>query len=136
MSAAAINATPSTTKVGFLRGLKEYDCSQILSSITAKKTIISGGADKLTPMRHARELADGIPGARLIHRPAAGHTLLHEIPQVVTGAISSAIAADSSGPVRNQVGRWHSSDAVAAAAYAAPPPARLEMTGASNPGSA
>jgi pimeloyl-ACP methyl ester carboxylesterase len=94
-SAAAINATPSTTKVGFLRGLKEYDCSQTLSSITAKTTIISGGVDKLTPMCHARELADGIPAARLIHQPTAGHTLLHEIPQVVTEAISSAIAADS-----------------------------------------
>jgi pimeloyl-ACP methyl ester carboxylesterase len=98
MSAATINATPSTTKVGFLRGLKEYDCSRILGSITAKTTIVSGGADKLTPMRHARELADGIPGARHIHRPGAGHTLLHEVPQVVTDAICSAIAAGSSVP--------------------------------------
>lgn len=95
MSAAAINATPSTTKVGFLRGLKEYNCSQTLSAITAKTTIISGGADKLTPMWHARELADGIPGATLVHQPTAGHTLLHEVPQVVTEAISSAIAANS-----------------------------------------
>ncbi|MGD1252985.1 alpha/beta fold hydrolase [Mycobacterium seoulense] len=91
-SAAAMRATPSTTKVGFLRALKEYDCSQTLSSITAKTTIISGGADKLTPVRHARELADGIPGSTLIHRPTAGHTLLHEIPQVVTEAISSTVA--------------------------------------------
>lgn len=93
MSAAAVDATPSTTKVGFLRGLKEYDCSQTLSSITAKTTIISGGADKLTPMWHARRLADGIRGATLIHRPTAGHTLLYEVPEVVTGAISSAVAA-------------------------------------------
>ena len=103
MSAAAINATPSKTTVGFLRGLKEYDCSQTLSSITAKTTIISGGADKLTPMCHARELADGIPGATHIHRPTAGHTLLHEIPQVVTEAISSAIAPGS--PVLPRAGR-------------------------------
>ena len=114
MSAAAVNATPSTTKVGFLRGLKDYDCSQSLSSITAKTTIISGGADRLTPMRHARELADGIPGATLIHQHTAGHTLLHEIPQVVTGAISSAIA--TRGPANapgNQVSRAAPSDAVA-----------------------
>lgn len=104
MSAAAINATPSTTKVGFLRGLKDYDCSQTLGCITAKTTIISGGADKLTPMSHAHELADGIPGATLIHWPTAGHTLLHEIPQVVTEAISSAIAAGGSAlPSRSQV---------------------------------
>ena len=99
-SAAAINATPSTTKVGFLPGLKNYDCTQTLNSITAKTTIISGGADKLTPICHARELAAGIPGATHIHQPTAGHTLLHEIPQIVSGAISSAIAA--SNPVLAQ----------------------------------
>jgi len=42
---------------------------------------------------HARQLAAGIPAATLIHRPTAGHTLLHEIPEVITAAISSAIAA-------------------------------------------
>ena len=114
MSAAAIRATPSATKVGFLRGLKEYDCSQTLSSITAKTTIISGGADKLTPVWHARELADRIPGATLIHRPTAGHTLLHEIPQVVTEAISSAIAAGGPAPAPgSQVSRLAQSDAAA-----------------------
>lgn len=94
-SAAAINATPSRTKVGFLLGLKEYDCSATLSSITARTTIVSGGADKLTPPCHARELSDGITGATHIHRPTAGHTLLNEVPQVVTDAITTAIAASS-----------------------------------------
>jgi pimeloyl-ACP methyl ester carboxylesterase len=112
-SAAAINATPSKTKVGFLRGLKEYDCSQTLRSITAKTTIISGGADKLTPMWHSRQLADGIPGATLIHRPTAGHTLLHEVPQVVTEAISAAIAVGSPAlAAGSQVSRSARSSAV------------------------
>jgi pimeloyl-ACP methyl ester carboxylesterase len=113
ISAAAFNATPSTTKVGFLRGLKEYDCSQALVSITAKTTIISGGADKLTPIWHARQLADGIPGATLIHRQTAGHTLLHEVPQVVTDAISSAIAAGGPAPAAgSQMSRSAQPDAV------------------------
>jgi pimeloyl-ACP methyl ester carboxylesterase len=120
-SAAAINATPSTTKVGFLRGLKEYDSTQTLSSITAKTTIISGGADKLTPMWHARELADGIPGATLISRPTAGHTLLHEVPLVITEAISSAIAAGSPPfATESQVSRLAQSDAVASESQPAP----------------
>lgn len=114
MSATAINATPSTTKVGFLRGLKDYDCSRTLSFITAKTTIISGGADKLTPMWHACELADGIPGATLIHRPTAGHTLLHEIPHVVTEAISSGIAASPPDlPAGRQVSGLAQSEPVA-----------------------
>ncbi|OBG62593.1 hypothetical protein A5703_21105 [Mycobacterium sp. E188] len=110
MSAAAVNATPSATKVGFLLGLREYDCSQTLSSITAKTTIISGGADKLTPMWHARKLADGIPAATLIHRHAAGHTLLHEVPQVVTEAISSSVAADYHHSRTDEAGACAASD--------------------------
>jgi hypothetical protein len=65
-------------------------------------------------MWHARALADNIPGATLVHRPTAGHTLLHEVPQVVTEAISSAIAAG--GPALadgSQVSRLAQSDAVA-----------------------
>lgn len=113
-SAAAINATRSSTKIGFLRGLKEYDCTQTLSSITARTTIISGGADKLTPMWHARALVDAIPGATLIYRPTAGHTLLQEIPQVVTGAIDSAIAAGRPALAAGSlVSRLAESDAVA-----------------------
>jgi pimeloyl-ACP methyl ester carboxylesterase len=95
MSAAAITSTPSTTKVGFLRGLKDYDCSHILGFVAAKTTVISGGVDKLTPIPHARRLVDGIPGATHIHRPTAGHTLLHEVSQVVTEAINSAVATAS-----------------------------------------
>lgn len=114
MSAETINATPSMTKVGFLRALKDYDCTATLSSITAKTIIISGGADKLTPMWHAHELADGIPGATLIHRPTAGHTLLHEIPRVVTAAINSAIAAGGPALVPGSQGsRLAPSDALA-----------------------
>ena len=102
-SAATINATPLKTKAGFLRALKDYDLYHTLGSITAKTTVISGGVDKLTPPCHARELADAIPGATLIHRPTAGHGLLHEVPQVVTGAISSAIADGSHSGARDSV---------------------------------
>lgn len=92
LSAGAINATPLRTKVGFLRGLKNYDKCQALGMITAKTTVIVGGADKLIPPAQARDLAAGIPGSTLIHRPTAGHMLLHEVPQVVSGAINRAIA--------------------------------------------
>src|SRR5574337_173447 len=93
-SAFTINATPLTTKVGFLPGLKAYDQYQTLPLITAKTTVISGGADELIPRSHGRDLARAIPAATLIHRRTAGHMLLHEIPHVVTEAISSAIVAD------------------------------------------
>lgn len=92
LSAASINNTALTTKVGFLPALKTYDQYRTLGSITAKTLIISGGADRLTPPCHARDLAAGIPAAALVYRPAAGHMLLHETPRLVTAAISSGIA--------------------------------------------
>lgn len=104
LSAASINNTALTTKVGFLPALKAYDQYRTLGSITAKTIVISGGADRLTPPSHARDLAAGIPAAALVYRPGAGHMLLHETPQLVTAAISSAIAqrarlhGDGQGP--------------------------------------
>ncbi|WP_052425454.1 MULTISPECIES: alpha/beta fold hydrolase [Mycobacterium] len=92
LSAASINNTALTTKVGFLPALKTYDQYRTLGSITAKTIVISGGADRLTPLCHARDLAAGIPDAVLVYRPSAGHMLLHETPRLVTEAISRAIA--------------------------------------------
>jgi hypothetical protein len=71
---------------------------------------IHSAADTLDKTR-----ADAERGQRAAnHRPTAGHTLLHEIPQVITAAISSAIAAG--GPARaagSQVSRLAQSDALA-----------------------
>ncbi|MBV8349491.1 MAG: alpha/beta hydrolase [Mycolicibacterium sp.] len=91
LAAGTINATPLTTKVGFLRGLKHYDQYQNLGDVTVKTVIIGGGADTLIPPAHARDLAAGIPGATLIHQTTAGHMLLHETPKVVSEAIADAI---------------------------------------------
>ena len=91
MAAGTINATPLTTKVGFLRGLKHYDQYQNLGAVTVKTVIIGGGADTLIPPAHARDLAAGILGATLIHQTTAGHMLLHETPKVVSDAIACAI---------------------------------------------
>ncbi|MEZ0366600.1 alpha/beta fold hydrolase [Mycobacterium sp. pUA109] len=93
VSAGSINATPLPTKVGFLRGLKEHDQYRVLGTITAHTTVISGGADKLIPPAHARELVAAIPGAQHLHHPTAGHMLLHEVPGVVCDALGGGIAA-------------------------------------------
>ena len=105
VSAAAINATPIATKAGFLRALRHYDQYQTLSSITTTTVVVSGGADRLTPSSHARDLADGIRGATLMYRPAAGHMLLEEAPHVVSNAIIGVIGAHRTGARRRTVMR-------------------------------
>ena len=100
VSAATVNATPVATKAGFLRALRHYNRYQTLSSITATTVVISGGADRLTPPSHASDLAGGIPGAMLVHRPAASHMLLDEAPHVVSNAISGVIGMHRTGAMR------------------------------------
>ena len=102
-SAATINATPVATKAGFLRALRHHDQYRTLSSITATTVVISGGADRLTPPAHAHDLAGGIPGAVLVHQPAAGHMLLNEAPRVISNAIVSVIGAHRAGVMRRPV---------------------------------
>jgi pimeloyl-ACP methyl ester carboxylesterase len=91
VSAASINATPLTTKVGFLPSLRNYDQYHTLGSISAATTVVAGGADKLTPPVHAHDLAAGIPGATLVHQPDAGHMLLHDTPCLISDTISRTI---------------------------------------------
>jgi pimeloyl-ACP methyl ester carboxylesterase len=105
VSAATVNAASVATKAGFLRALRHYDQYQTLSSITATTVVISGGADRFTPPSHAHDLAGGIPGAMLVHRPAAGHMLLDEAPHVISNAIIGVIGAHRTGAMRRPVRR-------------------------------
>lgn len=83
----ALHNTPACTALAFLRSLKTYDQREVLASISADTTVISGGADTLTPPTHAYEMASAIPGATHLHLPDAGHMLLHEAATIVSDAI-------------------------------------------------
>lgn len=100
VSAAAINASPLATKVGFLQSLRNFDLYHTLGSITATTVVMSGGADILTPPSHARDIADGIPGASLVYLAAAGHMLMHEAPRAVTAAVAGVIGDPGRGYTR------------------------------------
>jgi len=88
----ALAAASLTTAIGFLPGLRSYDQYSTLASIRARTTIISGGADLVTPPSHSRDMAAAIPGATHEHLPTAGHMLPHEASHAVTDAISRTIA--------------------------------------------
>jgi pimeloyl-ACP methyl ester carboxylesterase len=75
------------------------------ATVNATTVIISGGADRLTPPSHAHDLARGIPGATLVHRPAALHMLLDEAPHVISNAIIGVIGAYTTGAMRRRVMR-------------------------------
>jgi pimeloyl-ACP methyl ester carboxylesterase len=99
----ALENTPLSTAVGFLNSLHRYDLTHALRDITIPTTIISGGADLLTPPVLAREMAAALPRAHHIHLPTSGHMLPQMDARTVTDAISAAVAA--AGPMRRRTRR-------------------------------
>ena len=94
--------------------LAEYDLRAELSAITAPTLVIAGRDDPATPVAHARELADGIPGASLLELAAAAHLAPAEQPQAVLAALQQHLRANDGMTVRREVlGAAHVDRAVA-----------------------
>jgi pimeloyl-ACP methyl ester carboxylesterase len=93
LSADALATTAVSTAAGFLLALRRYDQTGALGAIRARTTVLSGGADLLTPHEHAEELVAGIAGATHRHFPRAGHMLLHQAPREVAEAITETVLA-------------------------------------------
>jgi pimeloyl-ACP methyl ester carboxylesterase len=73
-----------------------YNHYATLASIHARTTVISGGADPLTPPSHAADMTAAIRGAEHVHVPCAGHMLPQQVPHVINEAIRRTIAVGSS----------------------------------------
>ena len=58
-----------------------------LGAIRCPTLVMVGEADALTPLAEAREMADAIPGARLVQLPECGHMLTLEAPQRVSDTL-------------------------------------------------
>ncbi|HKO92090.1 MAG TPA: alpha/beta hydrolase [Polyangiaceae bacterium] len=73
--------------------LSRPDSRANLSAIRCPTTVIVGDGDELTPPELAREIANGIAGARLIEIPGSGHLSTLERPEEVTAALVQALTA-------------------------------------------
>ncbi|MFC7383064.1 bifunctional 3-oxoadipate enol-lactonase/4-carboxymuconolactone decarboxylase PcaDC [Sphaerisporangium rhizosphaerae] len=67
--------------------LAAYDLRADLPRVTAPTLVVAGRDDPATPPRHARELADGIPGASLTEVGHAAHLAGVERPGPVLAAL-------------------------------------------------
>lgn len=64
-----------------------------LAGIKVPTLVVVGEADAITSPELAREMAEGIPGARLAVIPNAGHMALAEQPESVTAAMVEWLSA-------------------------------------------
>ena len=60
-----------------------------LGAIAVPTVVIVGDGDQITPIEHAREMAEAIPGARLEVIAGAGHLALIEQPEQVNAALEA-----------------------------------------------
>ncbi len=63
------------------------DSRPLLSAIGCPTLVLVGDSDQLTPPDRAHEIANGIPGARLVTVPRCGHLSTLEEPDAVTQAL-------------------------------------------------
>lgn len=72
--------------------LADYDLRSGLSGVRAPTLVLAGREDPATPPAHAREIADGIPGAALTELPGASHLAPAERPGAVREALRAHFA--------------------------------------------
>ncbi|GLZ35841.1 alpha/beta hydrolase [Lentzea sp. NBRC 105346] len=88
-SADAIGRCDGPSFGGFRDSLSAHQRREALRALAGIPTVVlAGGADRLTPLRHARALAEALPHAELVIYPRAGHMLPLERSTDVAGRIA------------------------------------------------
>ena len=72
-----------------VRAFSHEDRYPRLGEIAVPTVVMVGSADRTTPTSHSRRLAQGIPGARLVTVPDAGHLLNWEAADELTEVVES-----------------------------------------------
>jgi pimeloyl-ACP methyl ester carboxylesterase len=87
-----IRHTSLPTLGRYFLALQGHDETEALAHLGAVPTrVLVGTADRLTPVRDAWALTNGIRGARLTVLPGLGHMLTYEAPDAVAGAIGELL---------------------------------------------
>jgi 3-oxoadipate enol-lactonase / 4-carboxymuconolactone decarboxylase len=95
---ADLRATDRGAYAACCDALAAYDLRTDLSRITAPTLVVAGRDDPATPPAHARELADGIPGASLTEVGHAAHLANVEQPGPVLAALLGHLTAATAPP--------------------------------------
>lgn len=81
------------------RACAAHDALSKLDAVRCPTLVVGGDDDRLTPLRHAEELAAAIPGARRVTIPGAGHLAYLEAPQRFAREVLGFLEGDA-GPCR------------------------------------
>ncbi|XVV04782.1 alpha/beta fold hydrolase [Actinosynnema sp. CA-248983] len=91
-TAAMVGRCNPVAMVAFRESLNDHDRKTALKEFAGiPSVVLAGGADKLTPLRHARTIVDELPGTELVIYPGAGHMLPLERSAEVTAHITALL---------------------------------------------
>jgi pimeloyl-ACP methyl ester carboxylesterase len=94
-----IRATPIDVIAEFYPTLMTHDKAEALQVLARiPVSVLSGGADRLTPSAHGRTIAEALPQAELTEVDEAGHLLPMECPGLVTAAVRRMVERVSAEP--------------------------------------
>ncbi|WP_433265719.1 alpha/beta fold hydrolase [Actinosynnema sp. CS-041913] len=81
-----INGTTVQVLTEFLETLGTHNRYKALAGLRhCEVLVISGDADRMTPFSHAERMAEEMPHGELVRVPGAGHMVMMEQPDLVTG---------------------------------------------------
>jgi pimeloyl-ACP methyl ester carboxylesterase len=84
-------ASPAAALADFA-ACERFDVRVRLGELRVPAVVMVGEQDMMTPVKRARELAEGISGARLRVFPGTGHLLIWERPAEVAAEIASVVS--------------------------------------------
>jgi pimeloyl-ACP methyl ester carboxylesterase len=92
-----LNVTSVPVLTYFLPALGTHDRYAALAGLRhCEVLVLSGDQDRLTPFSHAERIATELPNATLVRAAGAGHMVMLEQPDLVTGELV-ALLRDSAG---------------------------------------
>jgi len=91
LSRQAMAQLPPAVLHGDLLACRAFDLRAQLGDIEAPALVIAGTADRLTPHAHSVQLAQGLPHARLVSVPGAGHMVALEHPNMIADTLTAFI---------------------------------------------
>ncbi|NXY98855.1 alpha/beta hydrolase [Streptomyces sp. BR123] len=100
-----IEATPIDVVAEFYPAFQAHDKTEALQRFAdIPVTVIAGDRDMITPAAHSQAIKDALPAAELVVLERAGHLMMLEYPQTVTGLLAELLARTGAVPTTANVG--------------------------------
>ncbi|MGG8405753.1 alpha/beta fold hydrolase [Streptomyces sp. 12297] len=107
-----IESTPIDVVAEFYPAFEEHDKTAELAVFAQLPVLVVAGAkDLITPSAHSETIAGQLPDADLLVIPDAGHLVMLEYPETVTGKLAELLARAGAGAAAANVGAYGSSTA-------------------------